>query len=178
MPGSHSHTPVIAALSGARHSTSARMSSPRSSGLSVRGPRSIAIASATVILGSVPWSAMSSSSPLFPRSRRDKIMAHTWRTPARCRVPDARMAYDSPSQQERETIALVGLLRSTGDTATLVGLLRDAGGGPERARDALSLLGELDRELLVQVALDALIDGNFADPAAAEQTRRVVRRLH
>ena len=88
------------------------------------------------------------------------------------------MSYESPSQQERDTIALVGLLRATGDTATLVGLLHGAGGGPERARDALSLLGELDRELLVQVALDALIDGNFADPAAAEQTRRVVRNLH
>ena len=86
------------------------------------------------------------------------------------------MAYESPSQQERDTIALVGLLRSTGDTATLVGLLR--GAGPERARDALSLLGELDRELLVQVALDALIDANVADPAAAAQTRRVIRTLH
>ena len=88
------------------------------------------------------------------------------------------MSYENPSQRERDTIALVGLLRATGDTATLVGLLRGAGGGPERARDALSLLGELDRELLVQVTLDALIDANVADPATAEQTRRVVRRLH
>jgi len=88
------------------------------------------------------------------------------------------MAYESPSQQERETIALVGLLRACGSTTSLVDLLRGADGGPERARDALSLLGELDRELLVQVALDALIDANVADPAAAAQTRRVIRTLH
>lgn len=88
------------------------------------------------------------------------------------------MSYESPSQQERDTIALVGLLRASGSTTSLVDLLRGGGGGPERARDALSLLGELDRELLVQVALDALIDANVADPAAAAQTRRVVRRLH
>jgi hypothetical protein len=87
------------------------------------------------------------------------------------------MSYESPSEQERDTIFLVGLVRATADTSPLVALLRGADGGPERARDALSLLGELDRELLVQVALDALIDGNFADPTAAEQTRRVVRRL-
>jgi hypothetical protein len=85
------------------------------------------------------------------------------------------MSYEIPSERESDTIFLVGLLRATADTTPLISLLRGADGGPERARDALSLLGELDRELLVQVALDALIDGNFADPALAEQTRRVVR---
>ncbi len=87
------------------------------------------------------------------------------------------MSYDSPSEREDDSVFLVGLLRATADTKPLISLLRGADGGPERARDALSVLGELDRELLVQVALDALIDGNFADPAAAAQTRRVVRRL-
>ena len=89
-----------------------------------------------------------------------------------------RMAYENPSERERDTVFLVGLLRATADTGPLVSLLRGADGGPERARDALSLLGELDRELLVQVALDALIDANVADPAAAAQTRRVIRTLH
>jgi hypothetical protein len=89
----------------------------------------------------------------------------------------AQMSYDSSWEHEDDTVFLVGLLRATADTRPLVSLLRGADGGPERARDALSLLGELDRELLVQVALDALIEGNFVDPAAAEQTRRVVRRL-
>ncbi len=88
------------------------------------------------------------------------------------------MAYETPSEQERDTIALVGLLRASGNATPLVDLLRGAGAGPGRARDALSLLGELDRELLVQVALDALIDANVADPAAAAQTRRVIRTLH
>jgi hypothetical protein len=88
------------------------------------------------------------------------------------------MSYERPSEEERDTVFLVGLLRATADTRPLVALLRGADGGPERARDALSLLGELDRELLVQVALDALIDGNVADPAMAEQTRRVLRTLH
>ena len=91
-------------------------------------------------------------------------------------VADGAMSYEIPSERENDTIFLVGLLRATADTTPLVSLLRGADGGPERARDALSLLAELDRELLVQVALDALIDGNFADPALAEQTRRVVRR--
>jgi hypothetical protein len=88
------------------------------------------------------------------------------------------MTQEDPLEHESDTIFLVGLLRATADTKPLVALLRGADGGPERARDALSLLGELDRELLVQVALDALIDGNFADAAAAAQTRRVVRRLN
>lgn len=106
-------------------------------------------------------------------------MTHTSRTRAGAAgYPMAHMANEIPSEQEREVIFLVGLLRATADTKPLVSLLRGGDGGPERARDALSLLGELDRELLVQVALDALIDGNFADAAAAAQTRRVVRRLH
>ena len=83
-----------------------------------------------------------------------------------------------PIQQERETIALVGLLESERQRHVARRPPSRCGGGPERARDALSLLGELDRELLVQVALDALIDANVADPAAAAQTRRVMRSLH
>jgi hypothetical protein len=92
------------------------------------------------------------------------------------RVSRGDMSDDAlPSEQEADTVELVALLRATADAGPLIALLRGADGGPERARDALSFLGELDRELLVQVALDALIDGYFADPASAEQTRRVIR---
>jgi hypothetical protein len=77
--------------------------------------------------------------------------------------------------EEQETFALAERVRKDGDTAPLVAVLRGADGGPERARDALALLAELDPSLLVQVALDALIEEYFDDPAAAEQTRRVIR---
>ena len=50
------------------------------------------------------------------------------------------MSDESRSEQENDTIFLVGLLRATADTQPLVSLLRGADGGPERARDALSLL--------------------------------------
>ena len=79
------------------------------------------------------------------------------------------------SEDERETVDLVGQLRDTGDTRPLIALLKGHDGGPERARDALSLLGELDPQLLVQVTLDTLIREHFDDPAAAAQTRRIVR---
>jgi hypothetical protein len=53
--------------------------------------------------------------------------------------------------------------------------VRDGDEGPERARDALLLLGEFDLELLVQVTLDTLIDGYVEDPGLAHQTRREMR---
>jgi hypothetical protein len=79
------------------------------------------------------------------------------------------------SPEERETAELVKALRSTGNLGPLVALLRGSDGGPERARDALLMLGELDLELLVQVALDTLISDHIEDPEVARQTRRVVR---
>lgn len=82
---------------------------------------------------------------------------------------------DLPTPEERETAELVKALRRTGDLSPLATVLRAPDGGPERARDALQLLGELDVELLVQVALDALIDRYVADPALARQTRRQIR---
>lgn len=84
-------------------------------------------------------------------------------------------APDSPTPQEVATAELVKALRTTGNLRPLVTVLRDDQFGPERARDALLLLGELDLELLVQVALDTLIDDYVADPALAHQTRREVR---
>ncbi len=80
-----------------------------------------------------------------------------------------------PTPEERETAELITALRATGNLAPLLTVLCGADGGPERARDALLLLGELDVELLVQIALDTLIDDHIEDPALAVQTRRVVR---
>jgi hypothetical protein len=80
-----------------------------------------------------------------------------------------------PTPEEREIAELVRALRDTGNLRPLVTVLRGGDGGPERARDALLLLGELDLELLVQVALDTLIDGFVGDPGLAYQTRREIR---
>ena len=82
---------------------------------------------------------------------------------------------DGPTPEERATGDLVKAVRETGNLRPLVAVLRDPDGGPERARDALLLLGELDVELLVQVALDTLIDDYVDDPALAVQTRREIR---
>jgi hypothetical protein len=70
---------------------------------------------------------------------------------------------------------LVKALRRTGNLRPLVTVLRDGDEGPERARDALLLLGEFDLELLVQVTLDTLIDAYVEDPGLAHQTRREIR---
>ncbi len=94
------------------------------------------------------------------------------------RPPDgyARPVASSESpDHEQETAELVKALRASGNLRPLVGVLREPDGGPERARDALLMLGELDLELLVQVALDTLIDDYVEDPALAHQTRREIR---
>ena len=77
--------------------------------------------------------------------------------------------------EEVETIALVNELTATGNLGPLIGLLQDGDGGPERARDALCLLGELDLNLLVQIALDTMIDGHLDDPSGVQQHRRQLR---
>lgn len=82
---------------------------------------------------------------------------------------------DEPTDEERETLALVTGLRAYGDVAALVALVQGGDGGPERARDALTVLAELDPELIVQVALDALIHAHIDAEVTAPQTRRVVR---
>ena len=73
---------------------------------------------------------------------------------------------------ERETLELVQDLIDSGNLHPLVARLRGGETGPERARDALRTLGELDLDLLVQVALDTLIDRYVEDPGIAHQTRR------
>src|SRR5688572_17323707 len=53
-------------------------------------------------------------------------------------------ASELPTPEERETFELVEALRATGNLRPLVTVLRNPDGGPERARDALVLLADLD----------------------------------
>jgi hypothetical protein len=82
---------------------------------------------------------------------------------------------DQPTAEERAALSLARRLVADGDTGPLVTSLRDGHDGPERVRDALTFLAELDPDLIVQVALDALIEARVNDPPAARQTRRIVR---
>lgn len=84
-------------------------------------------------------------------------------------------AEEELSAEEAQTLELVSALISTGNLHPLVQRLREAQLGPERARDALRVLGDLDLDLLVQLALDTLIDQYVDDPGIAHQTRREVR---
>jgi hypothetical protein len=85
---------------------------------------------------------------------------------------------EGQTAEERATAEIVNALRETGNLRPLVAVLRNPDGGPERARNALLMLAELDPELLVQVALDTLIDDYVEDPALAQQTRREIRGDH
>jgi hypothetical protein len=86
-------------------------------------------------------------------------------------------AEDELSGEESQAVALAEELMRTGNLRPLGRLLREVDdGGPERARDALTLLGELDTQLLVQAALATLIDDYVDDPAIAQRTRRAIRR--
>ena len=93
-------------------------------------------------------------------------------------MPRGMAAGEPQTPEERQTAELVAALRATGNLHPLIAVLRCPDGGPERARDALLLLGELDVELLVEVALDTLIHGYIEDPALADQPRRETRRRH
>ncbi len=79
------------------------------------------------------------------------------------------------SPEEQTTIELASELRDSGNLHPLIARLRDGVVGPERARDALRILAELDPDLLVQITLDGLITEYLADPGLAHQPRRVVR---
>jgi len=78
-------------------------------------------------------------------------------------VPVRRHGYDAPvpadelTPEEHETAELVKTLIATGNFTPLVQLLHGEDGGPERARSALRLLGELALDLLVQLALETLV---------------------
>lgn len=77
--------------------------------------------------------------------------------------------------EERETLDLVQDLIASGNLRPLIEQLRAGDTGPERARDALKVLGDLDLDLLVQLALDTLVDQYVEDPGLAHQTRREAR---
>jgi hypothetical protein len=80
------------------------------------------------------------------------------------------MANDDPqTADEEQTLSLVRQQRAEVDTAALITSLQDGRQGPERVRDALTLLAELDPDLIVQIALDALIQAHINDAAAASR---------
>jgi hypothetical protein len=79
------------------------------------------------------------------------------------------------SLEERETLDLVAQLVASGNLHPLIARLREGDVGPERARDVLRVLAELDRDLLVQITLDSLIATYLHDPGLAHQPRRAVR---
>ena len=82
---------------------------------------------------------------------------------------------EQPITSEQEVLSLVRRLLADGDTAPLIALLQDGRAGPERVRDALIIIADLDPELIVQVALDALLRAHVDDHRADHQTRRVTR---
>jgi hypothetical protein len=85
------------------------------------------------------------------------------------------VAADELTPEEQETHDLVALLVETGDLHPLIAHLREARVGPERARDALRVLADLDVDLLIQVTLDGLIGAYLAEPGLAYQPRRDLR---
>ena len=76
---------------------------------------------------------------------------------------------------ERTASELAAQLRDSGNLHPLIARLRNGEVGPERSRDALRILAELDVDLLVQITLDALISVYLEDPGLAHQPRRAVR---
>ncbi len=82
---------------------------------------------------------------------------------------------DDLTLEERATLELVTQLVATGNLHPLIARLRDGEVGPESARDALRVLGELNLDLLVQITLDSLVTTYLDDPGLAHQPRRVVR---
>lgn len=82
---------------------------------------------------------------------------------------------DDLTAEERATLELVTQLMASGNLHQLIARLREGELGPESARDALRMLGELDIDLLVQITLDSLITTYLEDPGLAHQPRRTVR---
>ena len=82
---------------------------------------------------------------------------------------------DDLSPEERATLELATLLMTSGNLHPLIARLREQEIGPESAREALLVLGELDPALLVQITLDSLIATYLDDPGLAHQPRREVR---
>jgi hypothetical protein len=74
--------------------------------------------------------------------------------------------------EERETVELVKTLRAIGDLRHVITVLRQSDDGPERAREALLALGELDLDLLVRMMLTTLLDAVGEHPAGDPETGR------
>jgi hypothetical protein len=69
---------------------------------------------------------------------------------------------------ERMIVGVVAQLHDDGESAPLTALVHGGQEGLTHAREALEVLGELDPQLLVQVALDALICVHLGGRAAAQ----------
>ena len=82
---------------------------------------------------------------------------------------------DQPTADEQEVFSLARRVRADGDTAPLIACLRGGRDGAERVRDVLMILAELDPELIVQVAVDALLRAYADDHDAAPPIGRVTR---
>ena len=76
--------------------------------------------------------------------------------PRECGAPDEL------SRDEQLAVHLAHGVRETGDVAGLVTALHHGPPGRRQVRDALDCLGELDRALLVDLALDALLAAHVA----------------
>ncbi len=71
---------------------------------------------------------------------------------------------------ERTIVGVVAQLRANSRAAALTTLVRGGDKTLECVREALEVLGELDPQLLVQVALDALVSVHVDDRGAARLT--------
>jgi hypothetical protein len=85
---------------------------------------------------------------------------------------DHLTAYD-PGALSAEEYVIVGIVAqlAAGDAAPVRAWAREGGAALERVREALHVLGELDRQLLVNVALDGLLGGDASGQPALGQSR-------
>ncbi len=74
---------------------------------------------------------------------------------------------DPLTAHERAIVGVVSELRADVDAASITALVREGGEALECVREALEVLGELDPQLLVAVALDALVCAHVDDLGAA-----------
>ena len=80
-------------------------------------------------------------------------------------------AVDEPTPAEHATVGMVGKLLASGTLEPLTQALESGEQGLVEARDVLRMLVEFDRERLVQIALDSLIDENVDRPRDAPPPR-------
>jgi hypothetical protein len=85
---------------------------------------------------------------------------------------DQPTAFDLEALTEDESaiVGIVAQLRASGEVALLRTWAREGGEALDRVREALSVLGELDPRLLVEVALDGLIRAQFEDRSAVPRS--------